>query len=85
MREKELVLKYTSGGEEYQWEEIENEEEGIDFYVSDLDECPEDAVLGRDLFCADDYVRALEKGMELARKGYTKIVFDDSDKDEGEE
>lgn len=31
------------------------------FYVSDLDECPEDAVLGRALFCADDYVSVLEK------------------------
>lgn len=85
MEEKELVLKYTSGGEDNKWEEVENEEENIDFFVRDLWECPEDAVLGGDLFCADDYVSTLEKGMELARKGYTKIVFDDSDENEGEE
>lgn len=33
----------------------------------------------------DDYKNALGKGMKPIKKGYTRIVFDDSDEDEGKE
>lgn len=43
------------------------------FDVYDLSECPEDAIIGRDLFDGDDYIRTLQLGMELAKQGYTDI------------
>lgn len=43
------------------------------FSVSNLCECPEDAIIGRDLFDADDYIRAVRIGMMLAQEGYTNL------------
>lgn len=43
------------------------------FQVGDLCECPEDAIIGRDLFTADDFIDAVRFGMDLAKKGYTDI------------
>lgn len=48
---------------------------GIDFNVYNLSECPEDAIIGRDLFDAEDYIEALKKGIELAQMGYTNIEY----------
>lgn len=43
------------------------------FRVSDMCECPEDAIIGRDLFTADDFINVIRFGMDLAKKGYTDI------------
>lgn len=43
------------------------------FTVYDLSECPEDAIIGRDLFDGYDYISALQLGMRLAEQGYTDI------------
>lgn len=43
------------------------------FDVCDLTDCPEDAIIGRALFDADDYVDALNKGIELAKAGYDRV------------
>ena len=43
------------------------------FKVYDLSECPEDAIIGRDLFDAYDYIDAIKFGMQLANEGYTDI------------
>lgn len=75
--EKELVLDVLYEEDEYMGntgETISNNEEKIYFSVNNLDECPEDAIIGRDLFIADDYITALNKGIELAKKGYTKVI-----------
>ena len=45
----------------------------MQFSVSNLCECPEDAIIGRDLFDADDYIRAVRIGMRLAQEGYTDL------------
>lgn len=45
----------------------------IIFRVHNLNECPEDAVIGRDLFQAADYVNTLQLGMKLAQLGYDSI------------
>ena len=45
----------------------------VRFRVYDLTECPEDAIIGRDLFNAHDYIRAIKTGMELAVMGYTNV------------
>lgn len=45
----------------------------MQFHVSNMSECPEDAIIGRDLFDADDYIRAVRTGMKLAQEGYTDL------------
>ena len=46
------------------------------FSVLNLNECPEAAVIGRDLFDEQDFINAVKLGMTLAQEGYTdcKIV-----------
>jgi hypothetical protein len=53
--------------------EIYNKENGINFSAYPLTDCPEDATVERDLFNGYDYVKALNKGIELAKKGYDKV------------
>lgn len=55
-----------------QSEELMNEDEML-FSVYNLNECPEDAIIGRNLFDADDYIKAVRYGMELARQGYDDV------------
>ena len=43
------------------------------FRAADLCECPEDAILTRDLFTAEDFIWAVKFGMSLGRKGYETI------------
>ena len=45
----------------------------IDFDAYSLNKYPEDAIIGRDLFDAYDYIRALNKGIELAKMGYDQV------------
>lgn len=43
------------------------------FHVHDLWDCPEDCIIGRDLFSVDDFLYTVRFGMDLARKGYDDI------------
>lgn len=43
------------------------------FSVSDLWECPEDAIIGRDLIDAENVVDFIELGMKYAKEGYSEI------------
>ena len=82
---KELVLEYIESYDDYdnlRGQEISNDEEDVYFGVCNLNECPEDAIIGRDLFTADNYVEALNKGIELANKGYTRVIIGEAKKDE---
>ena len=45
----------------------------MQFSVSNMDECSEDAIIGRCLFDAGDYIRAVKTGMMLAQEGYTDL------------
>lgn len=45
----------------------------IYFSVGNLSECPEDAIIGRDLFDANDYVNVLRQGIKLAKLGYDDV------------
>lgn len=45
----------------------------VSFLVFDLDEYPGLAVIGKELFDADMYVKALKLGMQLGKNGYTDI------------
>lgn len=69
-----LDVRYVEGDyEEVRIEEISDKDNDINFSVCNLDECPGDAVIGGGLFDANDYIRALNQGIELAKKGYTKV------------
>lgn len=46
------------------------------FRVYDLTDCPEDAIIGRDLFDAYQWLDAVRYGMELAKQGYTSVGFE---------
>lgn len=45
------------------------------FDVQDLCEYPSYAIIGRDLFDANDYIQAVKFGMALAAQGYTDIAL----------
>lgn len=82
---KPLVLDYSESKDDYEdirEQELYNEIEKINFSVYNLADCPEDAIIGRDLFTADDYIDALCKGMELAKKGYTDIEINEIESEE---
>ena len=55
------------------YSKLTGEDDSIEYHVSNLDECPEDAIIGRNLFDTFDYVEALRIGMSLAKDGYTDI------------
>jgi len=57
------------------WGDYENEK--IRFYAYDLSDCPEDAVIGRDLFDADDFIHAIQVGFDIAKQGYDAIVVNE--------
>ncbi len=78
-----LNMEYQSDGfDEYRdsYQKISDKENNINFSVGDLCECPEDAIIGRSLFDVDGYVNALNKGIELAKKGYMKVEIKDRKK-----
>jgi hypothetical protein len=58
------------------YEEVSDEEKII-FTVSNLDECPEDAIIRRSLFDAYDYLKAVRYGIELAKQGYDEVEYVD--------
>lgn len=60
--------------DEVRYQEISDKDNSIYFSVHNMDFCPEDAIISRDLFSALDYINALNKGIELAKKGYEKII-----------
>lgn len=77
MNNKVLILDvyytedYDTCGDRRQ--SIKDDENDLGFGVCNLYECPEDAMIGRALFDAEDYIRTLNKGIELAKKGYDKV------------
>lgn len=46
------------------------------YSVSDLSECPEDAIIGRDLFSGEEALDLIQIGMDFYKKGYTEIDFE---------
>lgn len=70
---KELILRIEEG--EYGvvcGHEVLDGEQTI-FSAYNLCECPEDAIIGRDLFDANDYLSAVKYGIELAKNGYNEV------------
>ena len=48
------------------------------FDVYNLTDCPEDAIVGRSLFGASNFMDAVRLGMELSRQGYADIALEDA-------
>ncbi len=57
-------------------QELWSEDENIHYLVSNLSECPEDAIIGKDLVSAYEIADFIELGMELTKKGYDKIYIE---------
>ena len=55
----------------------ENEDIKMEFSVCDLFRCPEDAIIGRDLFTVDDFIETLMLGFKIAKLGYNDIVVEE--------
>ena len=53
-------------------------EPDVRYSVYDLTDCPEDAVVGRDLVSVSEYLNILRLGMRLAFDGYTDIEVEDN-------
>ena len=43
--------------------------------VSDLSECPEDAIIGRALLCGEEVLDLVELGMSYSKMGYDEIEY----------
>ena len=57
-------------------QELFEEEDGKErtiYWVNNLSDCPEDAIIDRSLFSVEEYVRAMEYGIRLAHQGYDGI------------
>lgn len=69
----------------YDYQRVKDEDGKVVFRVWNLAECPEDAIIGRDLFNASDWIDAVKYGMELAKQGYDEIeavtIEDEEDED----
>lgn len=58
------------------WESVRDESGQEVFGVSGFEECPEDAIIGRGLVDANDYLKYLRQGIKLAQEGYTDVAAD---------
>lgn len=75
--DKELKLRVSYRTDNYGdqiGQSISDKNNDLYFGVFNLSECPEDAIIGRDLFTADDYISALNKGIMLGQMGYNKVI-----------
>lgn len=72
----------TSYGDDCPYSETLIDEGGNTLYsVCNLYECPEDAIIVRDLVSAYDIIRFIELGMRLHAEGYTSIKVDSVEKE----
>ena len=77
---KKFIINF-SDNENYDCHEqrvwYDNEDQDVYLSVYDLCECPEDAMIGRDLFDGKDFINAIKLGFNIAKSGYDEIVVDE--------
>ena len=80
MNTKKLYIRnYIDTSEGWiQRQELYDKDKEI-YCVNNLADCPEDAIIERDLFSAEEYVEAVRYGIELAKQGFDNIEFDSMD------
>lgn len=71
----ELTLYQREEDDYITYQCLKNEDGKTIFSVCNLSETPEDAIIGRDLFSAGDYLDAVRLGIKLANFGYTDVVI----------
>ena len=57
------------------YQRIERDGKSI-YRVCNLTDCPEDAIIARDLVAAEDIIDWIKYGMNLAAEGYNDIIVD---------
>lgn len=71
---EKVLLFIHHEAEDCQRQELwDMEKECLIYGVSDLWDCPEDAIIGRCLHDADDALDLIELGLDYASKGYSGI------------
>ena len=72
---KNLLIIHVNGWC-YQTQYLYDLDSGLEiFSVSDLSECPEDAIIGRDLTDARNIVDFIELGIKYAKEGYSEVKY----------
>lgn len=85
---KNLILFGNLNGERNHEELWDPDKKQLLFSVSDLWECPENAIIGRALHDGEDASSLIETGMRYSKEGYSSIdltyvkVSEDEDMDE---
>lgn len=77
---EKILLAVHCEREDYQRQELWDIEKGCPIFgVSDLWECPEDAIIGRALHDADDATNLIKVGLKYASEGYDdiKVIWED--------
>ena len=77
---KEYIVKFSdNNNDEHRRQKVwsDNVDEKVKYYVYDLTECPGDAIIGRDLFDARDFIRVLQLGFTIAKRGYDCITVEE--------
>ena len=85
---EKILLAVHYEREDYQRQELRDiEKECPIFGVSDLWECPEDAIIGRALHDADDATNLIKIGLRYASEGYSdiKVIWEDCPEEDIEE
>lgn len=71
----ELTLYQRKEDYDIVFQRLKDENDKTIFTVGNLNETPEDAIIGRDLFDVGDYLDAVRLGIKLANFGYTDVVI----------
>ena len=82
---EKILLGVHYEREDYQRQELwDIEKECPIFRVSDLWECPEDAIIGRALHDADDATNLIKIGLRYASEGHDdiKVIWEDCPEEE---
>ena len=77
---EKILLAVCYKTDSYQRQELwDIEKEYLMFEVSDLWECPEDAIIGRALHGANDAINLIKIGLKYASEGYDdiKVIWED--------
>lgn len=75
----EIVIKGNDSYESGYSEKVICLVDDKEYYcVYNLNDCPEDAIVPRNLVSAEDYLQILKKGMNLAAQGYDDIEVTES-------
>lgn len=71
------VIQHINEDYLIEWQKVYDEDGKKLFSVHNLNDCPEDAIIDRDLFNVGQFLSAVRLGIKLANCGYSDIVVAD--------